>query len=131
MAENAPAVFNVHVQSFIEIIWAGLRDAKVIFREASVAALRVSCLSATDFLSLLPFALLSAFLLFAFAALCNISATCPRPFRTVLCMPDLRTGGACCNQQSAALLPECNLQLAYAHLQHHAMLFCRLYKHHM
>ena len=42
MAENAPAVFNVHVQSFIEIIWAGLRDAKVIVREASVAALRVS-----------------------------------------------------------------------------------------
>lgn len=41
MAENAPAVFNVHVQSFIEIIWAGLRDVKVIVREASVAALRV------------------------------------------------------------------------------------------
>ena len=41
MAENAPAVFNVHVRSFIEIIWAGLRDAKVIVREASVAALRV------------------------------------------------------------------------------------------
>ena len=41
MAENAPAVFNVHVQSFIEIIWAGLRDAKVIVREASVTALRV------------------------------------------------------------------------------------------
>ncbi len=44
MAENAPAVFNVHVRSFIEIIWAGLRDAKVIVREASVAALRVCCL---------------------------------------------------------------------------------------
>ncbi|DBA66640.1 TPA: hypothetical protein ACH3X2_002209 [Trebouxia sp. C0005] len=43
MAENAPAVFNVHVRSFIEIIWAGLRDAKVIVREASVAALR-ACL---------------------------------------------------------------------------------------
>ena len=41
MAENAPAVFNVHVQSFIEIIWAGLRDVKVIVREASVSALRV------------------------------------------------------------------------------------------
>lgn len=41
MAENAPAVFNVHVRSFIEIIWAGLRDPKVHVREASVAALRV------------------------------------------------------------------------------------------
>ena len=50
MAENAPAVFNVHVQSFIEIIWAGLRDAKVIIREASVAALRVRLL----FLARLP-----------------------------------------------------------------------------
>ena len=42
MAENAPAVFNVHVKGFIDIVWAGLRDAKVIVREASVAALRVS-----------------------------------------------------------------------------------------
>ena len=41
MAENAPAVFNVHVRSFIEIIWAGLRDPKVLVREASVAALKV------------------------------------------------------------------------------------------
>lgn len=41
MAKNAPAVFNVHVRSFIEIIWAGLRDPKVLVREASVAALRV------------------------------------------------------------------------------------------
>ena len=45
MAENAPAVFNVHVRSFIEIVWAGLRDSKVLVREASVAALRVSCLA--------------------------------------------------------------------------------------
>ena len=42
MAENAPAVFNVHVKAFIDIVWVGLRDAKVIVREASVAALRVS-----------------------------------------------------------------------------------------
>lgn len=46
MAENAPAVFNVHVRNFIEIIWAGLRDSKVLVREASVAALRVRPLSA-------------------------------------------------------------------------------------
>ena len=45
MAENAPAVFNVHVRSFIEIVWAGLRDSKVLVREASVAALRVSCMA--------------------------------------------------------------------------------------
>ena len=55
MAENAPAVFNVHVRSFIEIIWAGLRDAKVIVREASVAALRVILPSAPFRTS--PFAL--------------------------------------------------------------------------
>ena len=42
MAENAPAVFNVHVKAFIDIVWVGLRDAKVIVREASVAALKVS-----------------------------------------------------------------------------------------
>jgi hypothetical protein len=42
MAENAPAIFNVHVQQFIDVIWAGLRDAKLYVREASVDALRVS-----------------------------------------------------------------------------------------
>ena len=41
LAENAPAVFNVHVKPFIEVIWSGLRDAKVYVREASVDALRV------------------------------------------------------------------------------------------
>ncbi|BDA44527.1 Serine/threonine-protein kinase TOR [Coccomyxa sp. Obi] len=43
LAENAPAVFNVHVRAFIEAIWAGLRDSKLLVREASVAALR-ACL---------------------------------------------------------------------------------------
>lgn len=61
MAENAPAVFNVHVRSFIEIIWAGLRDAKVIVREASVAALRVFLPSAP--LRSSPFAFQSCLLL--------------------------------------------------------------------
>jgi len=36
-------VFNVHVKPFIEVIWSGLRDAKVYVREASVDALRKSC----------------------------------------------------------------------------------------
>lgn len=42
MAENAPAVFNVHVRSFIDVVWSGLRDPKQYVREASVDALRVS-----------------------------------------------------------------------------------------
>ena len=42
MAENAPAVFNVHVRSFIDVIWSGLRDGKQYVREASVDALRAS-----------------------------------------------------------------------------------------
>jgi FKBP12-rapamycin complex-associated protein len=42
LAENAPAVFNVHVRAFIDAIWNGLRDSKLLVREASVAALRVS-----------------------------------------------------------------------------------------
>ena len=42
LAENAPAVFNVHVKPFIEVIWSGLRDSKVYVREASVDALRVN-----------------------------------------------------------------------------------------
>lgn len=41
LAENAPAVFNVHVRAFIDAIWNGLRDPKLLVREASVAALRV------------------------------------------------------------------------------------------
>ena len=43
LAEAAPAVFNVHVRSFIEVIWNPLRDAKLAVREAAVAALR-ACL---------------------------------------------------------------------------------------
>ncbi|KAK9806315.1 hypothetical protein WJX72_010074 [[Myrmecia] bisecta] len=43
LAENAPAVFNVHVKAFIEVIFYGLQDEKTIVREASVAALR-ACL---------------------------------------------------------------------------------------
>ena len=38
-------MFNVHVKPFIEVIWSGLRDAKVYVREASVDALRVRGMS--------------------------------------------------------------------------------------
>lgn len=41
MAKNAPAVFNVFVRPFIDVIWAGLRDQKHIVREASKDALMV------------------------------------------------------------------------------------------
>lgn len=41
MAKNAPAVFNVFVRPFIDVIWFGLRDAKLLVREASRDALRV------------------------------------------------------------------------------------------
>lgn len=43
LAENAPAIFNVHVRSFIEVIWNPLRDSRQHVREAAVAALR-ACL---------------------------------------------------------------------------------------
>eukprot|EP00887_Chlorella_sp_A99_P006163 scaffold3.g6163.t1 len=43
LAEHAPAVFNVHVRSFIEVIWNPLRDPKQHIREAAVEALR-ACL---------------------------------------------------------------------------------------
>lgn len=46
LAENAPAVFNVHVRAFIDAIWAGLRDQRLLVRDASVAALRVRWLGA-------------------------------------------------------------------------------------
>eukprot|EP00879_Flechtneria_rotunda_P018991 GHRR01019938.1.p1 GENE.GHRR01019938.1~~GHRR01019938.1.p1 ORF type:complete len:394 (+),score=91.93 GHRR01019938.1:582-1763(+) len=39
MASEAPAVFNVHVKSFLDGIWGGLRDPKLHIREASVQAL--------------------------------------------------------------------------------------------
>jgi hypothetical protein len=42
-AEAAPAVFNVHVKSFIDAIWFPLRDAKQHVREAAVRALK-ACL---------------------------------------------------------------------------------------
>ncbi|KAK9863722.1 hypothetical protein WJX84_006709 [Apatococcus fuscideae] len=43
MAEAAPAVFNVHVRTFIDAIFNGLFEDKLIVREGSVAALR-ACL---------------------------------------------------------------------------------------
>ncbi|KAF5842966.1 armadillo-type protein [Dunaliella salina] len=43
MAEQAPAVFNVHVKAFIDAIWCPLRDARVFIREAAVQALK-ACL---------------------------------------------------------------------------------------
>uniref|UniRef100_A0A7S1SYY6 Serine/threonine-protein kinase TOR n=1 Tax=Tetraselmis chuii TaxID=63592 RepID=A0A7S1SYY6_9CHLO len=39
MAENAPAVFNVHVRAFIDAIWSALRDPKIHVRDAGVSAL--------------------------------------------------------------------------------------------
>ncbi|GBF92737.1 target of growth-regulatory PI3K kinase [Raphidocelis subcapitata] len=39
LADCAPAVFNVHVKSFIDGVWGGLRDPKLHVREASVQAL--------------------------------------------------------------------------------------------
>ena len=50
LAENAPAVFNVHVRAFIDAIWAGLRDQRLLVRDASVAALRVRCPGRTGLL---------------------------------------------------------------------------------
>ncbi|CAI7750020.1 unnamed protein product [Closterium sp. NIES-54] len=43
MAANAPTVFNVHVPTFIDVIWAALRDPKFAVRERAVEALR-ACL---------------------------------------------------------------------------------------
>lgn len=43
MAEQAPAVFNVHVKAFIDAIWHPLRDSRLHIREAAVAALK-ACL---------------------------------------------------------------------------------------
>lgn len=43
MANNAPTVFNIHVQDFVEAIWFGLRDQNIVVRDCSVMALR-SCL---------------------------------------------------------------------------------------
>lgn len=43
LAVAAPAVFNVHVKVFVEVIWNGIRDPKLHIREAAVGALR-ACL---------------------------------------------------------------------------------------
>ena len=43
LAEAAPAIFNVHVRAFIEVVWNPLRDSRQHVREAAVAALR-ACL---------------------------------------------------------------------------------------
>ena len=42
MAEQGPAVFNVHVKTFIDKIWSALRDSKLLVREAAVQALKVT-----------------------------------------------------------------------------------------
>jgi FKBP12-rapamycin complex-associated protein len=41
MAEQSPAVFNVHVKAFIDAVWYPVRDAKLAIREAAVHALKV------------------------------------------------------------------------------------------
>ncbi len=41
LASEAPAVFNVHVASFLDGVWGGLRDTKLHVREARVQALEV------------------------------------------------------------------------------------------
>lgn len=40
-AEAAPAVFNVHVKSFIDAVWHPLRDPKLPIRDAAMRALKV------------------------------------------------------------------------------------------
>lgn len=47
MAQKADAVFNVHVRQFIENIWTGLRDSKLVVRDASVQALQ-ACLTLVE-----------------------------------------------------------------------------------
>ncbi len=42
LAQQAPAVFNVHVKSFIDAIWSALKDTRLHVREGAVAALKVS-----------------------------------------------------------------------------------------
>lgn len=41
MAQNSPAVFNVHVKGFIDVIWNSLRHPSREIREAAVQALSV------------------------------------------------------------------------------------------
>ena len=41
MAQNSPAVFNVHVRGFIDVIWNALRFHNREIRESAVEALSV------------------------------------------------------------------------------------------
>ena len=41
MAQNSPAVFNVHVKGFIDVIWNALRHPSREIRESAVEALSV------------------------------------------------------------------------------------------
>ena len=41
LAAASPAVFNMHVRHFIDVIWAGIRDPALAVRIASVRALQV------------------------------------------------------------------------------------------
>ena len=41
MAQNSPAVFNVHVKSFIDVIWNALRSPNREIRESAVESLSV------------------------------------------------------------------------------------------
>ena len=42
LAVAMPAVFNMHVRTFIVCIWTGIRNPSLAVRHASVDALRVS-----------------------------------------------------------------------------------------
>ncbi len=42
MAQNSPAVFNVHVKGFIDVIWNALRSPNREIRESAVESLSVS-----------------------------------------------------------------------------------------
>lgn len=48
MAQNSPAVFNVHVKGFIDVIWNSLRHPSREIREAAVQALSVSLISKSE-----------------------------------------------------------------------------------
>ena len=41
LAAASPAVFNMHVRPFIDVIWAGIKDPALPVRTASVQALQV------------------------------------------------------------------------------------------
>lgn len=52
LAAASPAVFNMHVRQFIEVIWAGIRDLALPVRIASVQALQVTHRASAKFLPL-------------------------------------------------------------------------------